>query len=196
MKFLLAESRIKNDAIDREKLNERLSTFIDPLDATSHPVGTVNIANGLLSSSNVNVDESFEIGLQQMREFELGWPTNNFHGALKKKVTTLVVNNKSIKIDETPVYDTALIYTRVLGLQQSRNLDIKDVLTYEISAFPQALFNENSDMRTQPKAKLKSKLQVEVSTRHANAPDVIIIDGCAMLWSVHWPVLHQKLFRR
>ena len=154
----------------------------------------MNIANGLLSSSNVNVDESFEIGLQQMREFELGWPTNYFHGALKKKVTTLAVNNKSIKIDETAVYDTALIYTRVLGLQQSRNLDIKDVLTYEISAFPQALFDENSDMRTQPKAKLKSKLQVEVSTRHANAPDVIIIDGCAMLWSVHWPVLHQKFY--
>ena len=35
---------------------------------------------------------------------------------------------------------------------------------------------------------MKDKLQVEVSTRLTRSPDAIIIDGCALLWSVHWPV--------
>ena len=126
-------------------------------DASSHPAGIVNIANGLVSSSNVNVDRSLEIGQQQMRELEMGWPTK-FHGTLKKTITTLA--EKSIKIDNTPVYDTEIIYTRVIGLQQSRDFDIKEVLSYELSAVPQALFNENGDIRAQGKAKLKTKLQI------------------------------------
>ena len=43
-------------------------------------------------------------------------------------------------------------------------------------------------MRIQAKAALKAKLQVEVSTQLTRSPDAIIIDGCALPWSVHWPV--------
>lgn len=173
------KSRIESDAVDREKLKTTLSTFIDPLDPTSHPVGVVNIANGLVSPSNVNVDNSLKIGQQQMNEFESGWPAS-FHGTLKKHIITMPANKKSIKIDDTPVYDTELIYTRVIGLQQSRNLNIKEVLTYELSAVPPALFDENGDMRSQAKATLKTKLQVEVSTRRTSPPDAIIIEGCVV----------------
>ena len=180
------KSRIKSDAVDREKLRNTLATFIDPLDPTSLPVGMVNIANGLVSSNNVNVDNSLQIGQQQMHEFESGWPAS-FHGNLKKSVTTMAANKKSIQIDGAPVYDTELIYTRVIGLQQSRDLNIKEVLSYELSAVPTALFDEHGDMRSQTKATLKTKLQVEVSSRRINLPDAIIIDGCALWWSVHWP---------
>jgi len=121
-----------------------------------------------------------------MTEFQSGWP-GNFDGHLKKSLVTMPPIKKSIKIDDTHIYDTEQIYTRVIGLQQSRDLNIKEVLAYELSAFPPALFHVNGDMRSQTKATLKTKLQVEVSTRHTNSPDVIIIDGCAMFWTVHWP---------
>ena len=62
------------------------------------------------------------------------------------------------------------------------------VLTCELSPVPPAHFDESCDMRIQAKAALKAKLQVEVSTRLTRSPDAIIIDGCALLWSVHWPV--------
>ena len=153
-----SKSRIKSDEVDREKLKTTLSTFIDPLDPTNHPVGIVNIANGLVSPTNVNVDQSVNIGHMQMNEFDSGWP-DSFHGCLKKCIVMMPDNKKYIKIDGTPVYDTELIYTRVIGLQQSRNLNIKDVLMYELSAVPPALFNENGDMRSQSKAMLKTKLQ-------------------------------------
>ena len=61
------------------------------------------------------------------------------------------------------------------------------VLSYELSAVPSTLFNKYVDMRSSSKAMLKNKLQVEVSDRRACTPDAIIIDGCALLWSVHWP---------
>lgn len=42
-------------------------------------------------------------------------------------------------------------------------------------------------MRVQAKATLKTKMQVEVSTCLTKLPCAVIIDGCALLWSVHWP---------
>ena len=181
-----SKSRIKSDNADREKLKSTLATFIDPFDSTSHADGVVNIANGLVSPNSVNVDNSLEIGHQQMTEFEAGWP-DSFHRSLKKNVITMPAIKKSIQIDGRPIYNTELIYTRVIGLQQSRDLNIKDVLKYELSSVPPALFDENGDMRSQAKAMLKTKLQVEVSNRLTSPPDAIIIDGCALLWCVHWP---------
>ena len=179
-------ARIHSDALDREKLRSTLALFIDPIDPTNQPSGIVNVASGLMSPNTVNVDKSLEIGKEQMRDFESGWP-DTFHGTLKKKTVTMAASKKAVKIAGTPVYDTELIYTRVLGLQQSRNLNKQTILTYELSATPPALFDENGDMRSQTKATLRNQLKVEISNRRTSPPDAIIIDGCAYLWSVHWP---------
>lgn len=45
---------------------------------------------------------------------------------------------------------------------------------------------------TKTKSTLKRKLQVEQSTRTLEEPDAVIIDaviidGCAVLWTIHWP---------
>ena len=121
-----------------------------------------------------------------METFESTWPTS-FHQPLTKNVTTMQAAKKSMNSDGGLVYDTELIYTRVLGLQQSRDLDIKNILKHELSPVPQALFDEHGDMRSQAKVALKNKLKVELSSRYASHPDTFIIDGCAFLWSGHWP---------
>jgi len=174
------------DATDRDKLRDTLNNFVDPLEPGSHPTGLLNIATGLLAPSKVNADKSVTIGTQQMEEFESGWP-ESFNKSLNKRVVTMSVAKKSIKIDDTPVYDTELIFNRVIGLQQSRDINIKDVLMYELSPVPAALFDDTGEMRSQAKASLKKKLQIEVSSRLASSPGVVIIDGCAFLWTVHWP---------
>ncbi len=107
-----------------------------------------------------------------MEEYESGWP-QSFHRVLNKRIITMAVS----KINDTPIYDTDLIYIRAIGFQQSRDIDIKKVLTYELSPVPPAHFDESCDMRIQAKAALKAKLQVEVSTRLTRSPDAIIIDG-------------------
>ena len=44
------------------------------------------------------------------------------------------------------------------------------------------------DMRTATgKSSLKKKLKVTVSSRHVQDVEVTIIDGCAILWCIHWP---------
>lgn len=40
---------------------------------------------------------------------------------------------------------------------------------------------------TKSKSVLKKKLRVEVSGRLCHPPDVIIVDGCAVLWVIQWP---------
>ena len=37
------------------------------------------------------------------------------------------------------------------------------------------------------KSKLKRSLQIEVSRRNAGDADATVIDGSALLWTVHWP---------
>ena len=39
----------------------------------------------------------------------------------------------------------------------------------------------------QAKTALKTKLQVNIPSRSTVPPGVVIIDGCALLWTVHWP---------
>ena len=99
-----------------------------------------------------------------MTEFESGWPTS-FNKTLTKNVTMMTSAKKSIKLEGKPVYDTELIYTRVICLQQYRDIDITDVLSYELSPVPASLFDESGAMRDQSKAVLKTKLQVEQSSR-------------------------------
>jgi len=112
----------------------------------------------------------------------------SFNKTLSKNVITLASIKNNIKVDGKPVYDTELIYTRVMCLQQYRDIDIKDMLSYELPHVPTSLFDESGAMRSQSKAVLKTKLHAEQSSRIKGVPDAVIVDGCAMLWTVHWPI--------
>jgi len=180
-------SRIQSDGVDREKLKDRLSTCIDPLQSDDHPPGLLNIVTGGLCHDRVNVDASVSIGIKQMKEYELHWP-ESFNKPLTKQVVLMSISRKQIKIGQVAVYDTNLIYSRVLGLQNVRDVNLKDILMYELAAVPPSMFEDSGDMRiTKSKSVLKKKLQVEVSERLCPPPDAIIVDGCAVLWVIQWP---------
>ena len=38
------------------------------------------------------------------------------------------------------------------------------------------------------KSKLKNFLQFEQSTRTVNTLDLVVLDACAILWFIHWPL--------
>ena len=180
-------SRIRSDGVDREKLKDRLNTCIDPLQPDSHPPGLINVVTGRLCPDNVNVDDSVNIGTKQMNEYELHWP-ESFNKPLTKQVVLMSVSRKQIKIGQVSVYDTSLIYSRVKRLQQVRDINLKDILLYELAAVPPSMFEDSGDMRIiKTKSVLKKKLQVEVSERLCPPPDAVIVDGCAVLWVIQWP---------
>ena len=62
-----------------------------------------------------------------------------------------------------------------MGLMSSRELDLKNVFNHELAPVPTSLFEDSGDMRL-----VKSKATVP-------APDVIVLDGCAIMWIIHWP---------
>ena len=123
-----------------------------------------------------------------MTKYEEGWP-QGFYKPLAKPVVTMSVSRKHIKVDNIPIYDTSLIYSRVLCLQKVRDINLKYVLSYELAAIPPSMFDDKSgEMRlTTTKSSLKTKLQVEVADRRTVPADVVVLDGCAVLWVISWP---------
>ena len=76
------------------------------------------------------------------------------------------------------------IYSKVIGMQQSRDIKLSDILQYELAPVPASMFAENGEIE-KTKATLKKTLQAETPSRLAPQPEVTIIDGCAILEVIH-----------
>ena len=64
-----------------------------------------------------------------MKQFENKWPTV-FDEKISKVVEVQAEGKKHLKVGETKVFDTNLIYTRVIGLQACSR-DINRILAHE-----------------------------------------------------------------
>ena len=104
-------ARINSDNADRKSLAQS----IHPLHPARHPNEIVNVVSGEIAPVAVNVDRAVEIWLEQKDEFEVGWP-NSFHEEISRKIKTLSEIRKSIKVGESKVFDTELIFSRLVGL--------------------------------------------------------------------------------
>ena len=123
-----------------------------------------------------------------MTVFESRLP-QGLYETITKKVVTMDHARKHVKVGAVKVFDTNLIYARVICLQVSgRDIDIKDVLGHELAPVPTSMFDDTGDMRiAKSKSTLKKILQVEVSDRVAGGANVSVLDGSAILWVVPWP---------
>ena len=97
---------------------------------------------------------------------------------------------KSIKVGAVEVYDTNLVYSRVIGLQANdRPVDIADLLAHELARVPSPLYTDSGELRTaSAKSVMKTNTAQLLSARRAQENvDVIVIDGSAYLWIPPWP---------
>lgn len=126
------KGRITTDARDRESIRKKLELCVDPLDPTKHPETIINIASGQLAAESVNVDLAVELGSEAMSKFESSLP-QGFDEKISKTVVTQSEGRKHLKVGETKVYDTTLIFSRVIGLQASSrdSVEINELLSYE-----------------------------------------------------------------
>ena len=124
--------RITIDASDRLKIKEALQNYMDTLAIDTNSLGLLNVITCLHATDNVNADEIerenygrililMDNKLQQDTEQECG----------------IADFKKNIKLDGKSVYDTEMIYTRVICLQQYRDNDITYVLS-RLGTFPSA----------------------------------------------------------
>ena len=80
-----------------------------------------------------------------------------------------------------------LIFSRVLLLLGTNQIDFEDLFDFELAAVPTSLFEESGVARyPKNKSVLLNKLKVEESSRCIK-PDATVIDGGGMLHKVHWP---------
>jgi hypothetical protein len=181
-------ARVAADSKDREKIHNKLTCCTDPLNPPEHVQGIINIVTGqICTDDKVNVDNSVSIGKKQMKEYQASWP-EGFNAPINKKVVTMQIQKKHVKIGKDCIFDTDLIYARVMGLMHSRDLNLENIFHHELAPIPTSMFKDNGDMRiTTSKATLKTKLKVEQSFITFQQANATIIDGCAALWVVHWP---------
>ena len=78
----------------------------------------VNIISGRVAPAIVNVDNAVDIGTKQMEWTEKTWPVG-FYGPVSKKVTTMDVTRRHVKIGAAKMFNTTLLISRVIGLQAS-----------------------------------------------------------------------------
>ena len=125
--------------------------------------------------------DAVRIGERLLADFENDWPAG-FYNTIPRKVITMDKTIKSEQDSETKEYDLNAIYARVIGLMASdRDVNIRDVLSYELAPVPTAMFKKDGMRIAKGKSALKRSLQVEVSSRNAGCSDVTVIDGSALL---------------
>ena len=107
---------------------------------------------------------------------------DRFRSTIKKEFVSMKETGKSgIKNKTVEVYNTEIIFSRVMYLLSAGHIQMEDLFKYELAPVPTALFKDTEEGRY-PTSKVVLKNGLKVSTITIVA-DAIIIDGCTMLHS-------------
>ena len=111
-----------------------------------------------------------------------------FRSTISSTVITMTDTKKQKKAPGKEQYNINSIFSRVYYLMSIGQIDIKEILSYELSPFPTSLcYDSGLPHYTTTKSDLKNALKCVVSNRNIKF-DSIIIDGNAMLRSaIHLP---------
>ena len=182
------KGRIASDNTDRKNIEDVREKCMHPFSPTVHKDDIVNIYTGKISNDKVNVDKCVSIGAAQVKDFYDSLPVS-FYKSLSKKVITMNSMSRNVKVGSIEVVDTNLIYSRVIALQLAeRVISPADIFKHELAPVPTSMFDDFGDMRIdKSKSKLKMSLAVELPSRRTGRADLVVLDGCAILWIVHWP---------
>ena len=122
-----------------------------------------------------------------MKEFEAAL-SERFYNTIPKTVVTMKEMKKKVKTGDIVVYNTEVIYSCVMCLLNAKQIDLKELFKYELSPVSLSLVCENGGSRlAKQKADLKNTLKEEISLQTCLSENAVVLDDCAILWSVHWP---------
>ena len=157
-------ARIRSDAKDRESIRIKMELCIDPLNLSSHASNIVNIVSGKVADDAVNAQVSVWIDTEAMKEHERQWP-EDFRNTISKKVKTIADGKMIVSVGTEKVYDTTVIYSRVVGTEaRSRELGLKKVLRHKLAPVPASMFLNSGEARMcEAKIDLNKSLARETS---------------------------------
>ena len=175
------EGRKKRDTVDLEEINSKLEAW----SLFSPDPSLRNVVTGVVAEEAVNVHEYEPVGCRIIHEMK-GQPAFTFSFSRKDKAVTLG-QQSTIKIAPDRTIDYALLFQRFMVAYQTGELYLEEVMRYELSPFPRALFEARHVFRKADKPQLAHTIRdyasdamldcVPESTRH-------VIDGVSLLHSV------------
>ena len=124
---------------------------IDPLNTAGQVSAHVNIGSGGICPGEVNVHDAVDLDQAQMEEYEASWP-EGFHQPLKKRVRTMKECKKTTRTDTAEQFASGLIFARALGLMNSRDVKVEQIISYELAPVPTSMSiynNKNIEQNTQ-----------------------------------------------
>lgn len=189
------QSRIKRDASDLLKLKTKLASC-SPFsqDATLR-----NIVNGVVADEDVNVHDFRSVG-EKIIDTMIGQPVFSISFKRKDKAKTLGTT-ASVKVAADRAIEPGLLFQRFLVVSQTGSLSLEDVMQYELSAFPPALFDARKVLRKPDKPQLAHAIaahannapeevdQQETSESEEKAPpetEHYVLDGGSLLQRLPW----------
>ena len=144
----LTSARMKRDISDIQKIKAKLA-FCSPFsdDSSLH-----NVVNSVVANPNVNVHESELIG-RRIIENMIEQPLFTYSFKRKDKAITLG-NVSAIKVAPDQSIDPALLFQRFLVVARTGETSLEDILGYELSPFPPALFETRNVFQKPDKPQL------------------------------------------
>jgi len=177
---------MKRDSSDLDKISAKLASC-SPFSEDS---SLRNIINGVVANANVNVHEFESVG-KQIIDKMMGEPAFTFSFKRKDKAITLG-DVTAINVAPDQVIDTALLFQRFLVVSKTGELSLEDVMGFELSSFPPALFEARNVLRKPDKPQLAHAIADHVSkTSNEVLAELIpteqyVLDGGSLLHRVPW----------
>lgn len=193
-----AAERERDEKDVRKMISIIESTWINPFDSSITSNDLIHIATGKIASREIHASlttfkEKAEINNQA---FIQGRLTTHGQASFWKAVSrNPIINADNIgykKTESKTVINPEYMFRRIISAAQFKELDFKNMLSFELAPTPASLFHEDGSMRKTAKSELAKKLE-SFSDLITDPPQEIIeyfIDGMVVLQEIN-----QKSFK-
>lgn len=195
----IGPARIARDEVDVKKLKHELERFHvferatnDLFVISTSDVAPDNIADSLSSAE--------DLGLKRVEEFvtvRLQEKTIDFYSKLKHESPLTLANMYQVKVKttggktKTIKADRDLLQRLLVASQGGRDVDMKSILTHELSPVPISLASIDQKLNKSHKADLADILTEELNLKgeipKSNKRSCILVDGMALIQSITKP---------
>ena len=167
---------------DRELGHAEIMKYDHPLEDTRPYL--VNPVTGKRASSNVNVQNSKEIGDKMVQNICESLPVE-FHNKISSKIVTMAFKSNLKTARKSTVMPLEIMCPNLLIVGQKRNISLKQMLSHGLCAQPPNIINRFGYLRKSAKAPIVKKLSVGCTV--VDQPDAVMIDVSQLFYHIVWP---------
>ena len=180
-------ARLEKDFKDASKIVEYVVT-ISPFSEDSD---LINIHTGEVADKSVNVDNSFNVGMEILKSM-YGISVYDYSFKKKDKAVTMEVRS-TVELDGEVVHmDPQLLFQRLITTLVIGNsdTDLETAFSYELCTFPTCIIDNDGLLREANKPQLADAIWKDIggSMHHFQIPDDVryILDKGALPFKVFW----------